>query len=152
MAKIWPWIAVVAFISIAAGIAQTGHGRSILQAAGLAPPSGSYTALSFANPQALPTRLESKAALLQVSFVIQNASDSPSPEVYHWVILLSHGRRSHAAAAGQVTVRSGARTTVNKTVRGSCAGGQLQLTVHLARPAESIDFWTTCWSRKRKIR
>ena len=152
MAKMWSWIVLVAFISIFAGIAQTGHGRAILRAAGLSPPSGSYTALSFANPQALPTRLDSKVAPLRVSFVIRNASDSSAPQVYHWAILLSRGGTSSAAAAGQVRVSSGDSTTVNKTVRKSCAAGRLQLTVHLDYPAESIDFWTACWSPKRKVR
>jgi hypothetical protein len=146
MGKIWGWIAIVASLSIGAAVAQTGAGRALLRSAGLSSPSGSYTALSFATPQALPARLESRVVSIPVSFVIRNASGSSS--VYHWVILLSHTGTSLAAAAGQVRVPHGAKTTVKTTIRTVCAGGRLQLTVHLADPAESIDFWTACWSSK----
>lgn len=150
MARMWPWITLVVAMLILAGIAQTGYGRTVLRTVGLSPPSGSYTALSFANPQELPTRLRSKVSQVQVSFAIRNASNSSASRVYNWVILLSHSGRSLTAAAGQVMVPFGAVRTVNKTVRTSCAKGQLQLTVRLANPAEHIDFWTACWSSKRK--
>jgi hypothetical protein len=150
--KMSSWIVLIAVISIAAGIAQTHRGQGLLHAAGLSPPSGSYTALSFANPQTLPTRLGSKVAPIHISFVIRNASASSGPRAYHWVILLSHAGRSRAAAAGQVLVSSGAKTTVNKTVFTSCTRGRLKLAVHLAYPAESIDFRAACWSPNRRTR
>ncbi len=147
MAKVWSWIALVALISLAAGAAQTSPGRSLLQKAGLASAPASYTTLSFAHPQALPARLRSVVAAIHVSFVIHNASGSSAPRVYHWAIMLSHAGASLYGAVGQTRVPSGAGTTVNTTVLAVCTGGRLRLAVRLARPAESIDFWTACRTR-----
>lgn len=148
LTKAWGWIVLIGLVCTAVGLIQTVRGRAVLRMVGLSSPSGDYTALSFSNPQELPARLTSRVATIPISFVVRNASGSPTPQVYRWTISVSHAGRSQTAAAGQVQVPSGTRTLVNTTVRTRCVGGHLKLAVHLTEPAESIDLVAACWSPK----
>lgn len=151
-AKPWNWVALAVLVPVMAGVAQTGAGQSLLRSAGLAAPPTSYVALSFRDPQALPARLASPVAAVRVSFVIRSVSASPAARVFHWSIQLREAGSRLTVAAGQVPVPGGAERIVSTTVLAACSGGRLQLAVKLARPAESIDYWTACAASQGIIR
>jgi hypothetical protein len=138
-------VAIAATATLAVGLAQTSVGHFLLQEAGLREPTG-YTSLAFTDPQSLPTQISSVPARVSVSFVVNNTS--ADPRSYHWSIVLDRAGRTYRLAAGEVGVPSGDRATVARTVTASCAKGQARMTVQVAAPAESIDFWMTCSPRK----
>lgn len=135
-------VTIVAVAALAAGLAQTNAGRSLLGQAGLYARPASYTALAFIDPQSLPTHLEAAPTRVNVPFAVTNAS--AGPRSYHWSIALERAGRSYRLAAGEVEVPAGHRGTVAGTVTASCAAGQARMTVQVAAPAESIDFWLAC--------
>ena len=133
---------VVAAAALAAGLAQTSAGHSLLGRAGLYETPASYTSLAFVDPQSLPTRLWPAPTRVSVPFTVTNAS--AGPRGYHWSIVLDRAGHSYRLAAGELRVPAGDRATVAGTVTASCATGPARLTVLLAAPAESIDLWLAC--------
>jgi hypothetical protein len=142
MARWWGLAGLIAAAVTAAGVAQTSAGHSALAKAGLFEEPASYTALSFAVPQALPEQLPSPHTDLGVSFVIRNSSGASRS--YSWSITVERDGRSRRVATGDVGVRAGSAATVAKRVATSCADGRLRVAVNLSSPAESIDYWTAC--------
>jgi hypothetical protein len=135
-----------AVLVAAAALAQTPAGHAVLREAGLEQVSPSYAALSFAEPQSLPTQLAAPHTTVHVPFTIQNhSSDTQS---YQWSLTANEvGRRGGPAArpvTGSTTLDSGGTATMDPALRLSCTGGQVRVTIHLARPAESIDFLADC--------
>jgi hypothetical protein len=124
-----------------AGLAQTGAGQAALRSLGLLK-SPSYTALSFREPQSLPSHLSARRSDVPVSFSIGNVSDSE--RAYHWSIGLSSDVPSQQVADGNVRVTAGSTVGVSRTVMAKCTGKRLHLVVRLADPAESIGFWAAC--------
>lgn len=145
MARWWSVVALVAVVAASAGVAQTGFGHSLLQKAGLTAAPAPYTALAFAQPQSLPTQLPSRHTTTNVSFSIRNSSGRARS--YQWSILLVRNGHGHRTAAGQAQVSPGSGTIVTEAVPISCVGGQVQVVVSLASPAESIDYRASCWTR-----
>jgi hypothetical protein len=137
---------VLAGLVMAVGVAQTGPGHALLRSAGLFEQPPQYTALAFTHPQDLPAQLTSKHASVGVSFEIRNTSDAG--RTYHWSIQVARAGRNRVAASGFSRVPPGASRTVARAVPVSCTGGRLRVVARLAGPPESIDFWTTCWSRR----
>jgi hypothetical protein len=135
-------VTMVAAAALAAGLAQTSAGRALLGRAGLYDTPASYTSLAFTDPQALPAHLSPAPARVSVPFAVTNTS--AGPRSYLWSIVLDRAGRSYPLAAGEVRVPAGARATVAGAVTASCAAGQARLTVQVAAPAESIDFWLAC--------
>jgi hypothetical protein len=136
---------IVAAAALAAGLAQTSTGHFLLKQAGLYAAPASYTSLAFIDPQSLPTHLSPAPTRVSVPFAVTNTSaDSRS---YQWSIVLERGGRSYRLAVGEVRVPAGDRGTVAGTVTASCATGQARMTVQVAAPAESIDFWLACASQ-----
>jgi hypothetical protein len=144
------WVAIVAAVALAVGLAQTSVGHSLLRGAGLYDEPESYTSLAFTNPQSLPTRLSSHPTRVRMSFAIINAS--ADPRIYHWSIELKRTRQIYHLATGEVEVRAGNRASLSRIVKLSCAGGQARMTVQVASPAESIDFLMACSPRKEEKR
>jgi hypothetical protein len=145
MRKGWGGLVLVGLAVAAAGVAQSGPGHALLQSAGLFQVPPAYTVLAFTHPQALPAQLRTKHATVGVSFKISNASDAA--RTYHWSILVARSGRSRVSATGSSKVSARGSATVARNVPVSCAGGRLQVVARLAAPAESVDFWTACWSR-----
>jgi hypothetical protein len=139
-------IALVSVIVLAAGLGQTSAGHAMLRAAGLFQAPTSYTSLAFLRPKPLPTPLASKRATVDVSFVIQNANGTPRD--YQWSVLLDQGQRTRRAAVGSIRVASGRGAVITRSVKINCARGKVRIVVSLARPAEYIDAWTACGSRR----
>jgi len=141
-----PLIIVPAVLVAAAALAQTPAGHSVLREAGLEQSPPSYAALSFAQPQSLPTRLAAPDTTVRVPFTIGN--HSADTRQYQWSLsATSTGNQGGPAArpvTGSATVAPGATATMNPALRLSCAGGQVRVTVRLASPAESIDFLAGC--------
>ena len=133
---------IVAAAALAAGLAQTSAGHSLLQAAGLYEEPASYTSLAFTYPQSLPTHLSAAATRVNVSFTVSNAS--ADSRTYHWSMVLDRSGHTHRLAAGLVRVPAGDHATVSRAVRASCPGGQARMTVELTAPAESIYFLAAC--------
>jgi hypothetical protein len=133
---------IVAAAALAAGLAQTSAGHSLLQAAGLYAEPANYTSLAFTDPQSLPTHLSPAATRVNVSFTVSNAS--ANSRTYSWSMVLDRAGHTNRLAAGVVRVPAGDRATVSRTVGASCAGGQARMTVELTAPAESIDFLAAC--------
>jgi hypothetical protein len=136
-------VAIVAAAAVAAGLAQTSAGHSLLRRAGLYAEPAHYTSLAFIDPQSLPTHLSPAPTRVSVPFAVTNTS--AGPRSYHWSIALDRAGHTDRLAAGQVGVPAGDRATVTRTVAASCATGQARMTVQIAAPAESIDFWLACW-------
>jgi hypothetical protein len=143
----WGAVALVAVVALAAGIGQTRAGHAILRQAGLLEEPASFTSLAFSSPQSLPEQLASKRTNVSVSFVIHNTGGTPRD--YRWSVLVAQGARTHHVAAGSVRVASGSEAAITRSARILCTRGQVRIVVRLARPAEFIDAWMTCWSRRR---
>jgi hypothetical protein len=138
----WSAVAVVAVVLAAVGFAQTGAGRAVLRAAGLAGDPPSYTSLSFAAPSQLPSQLYSRDVLLSAPFVIHNSSSAPRR--YRWQIFEKRNGRQRALLTGQTAVVANGSTTVKWQALASCGGGRMRIQVALAVPRESIAFWAAC--------
>jgi hypothetical protein len=139
-------IVAAAVLVAGAALAQTPPGHAVLREAGLAQASPSYAALSFAQPQSLPTRLGSPHTSVRVPFTIQNHSSAT--QSYQWSLSAAGtGPRGGPAArrvTGRTTLPPGAAATMNPALRLSCTGGQVRFTVRLASPAESVYFLADC--------
>lgn len=140
------WVVILAAVASVAGIAQTSVGHYVLRGVGLYKAPASYTSLAFTDPQSLPTRLSSAPTRLQMSFALSNTS--ADPRTYHWSIVLQGMDHARRLAAGEIQIPAGNRVTVTRTIKASCTSGQARMTVQIVAPAESIDFWMTCSSRK----
>jgi hypothetical protein len=142
----WRGVAVqVAVIAVAAGIAQTSAGHTLLRRVGLFQAPSSYTSLAFQHPQFLPGQLRSNPANVPVSFKIQDIG-SVSRD-YGWSVLVNNDGRTRGISSGQVRLAAGHATVISRIVHISCSPGRVRISVSLtAHPAESIDAWTTCWS------
>jgi hypothetical protein len=142
MAKGWRALALVVVVAFAVEMAQTSLGHALLQKAGLVK-APSYTALSFVQPQLLPTQLPARNSSVRVSFAIRNAT--ASPHAYNWQVHLMRGKNSTSIASAQILVPSGGSSIVANTIRTSCVGGRIDFVIKLAVPEESINFWSACW-------
>lgn len=135
-----PVVAIV--LAMTAGLAQTGTGHTLMRWAGLTAPPAAYTALSFTNPQSLPTGVRSGSFALTVPFTLHNVS--ATARTYRWSVLAVQGTRSRAAVRGSLTIAPDQAENLNQPVSGFCRTGPLQVVVRLAAPPESIDFWAAC--------
>jgi hypothetical protein len=130
----------------AASLAQTPTGHSVLRRAGLETTPPTYTALSFARPQSLPTRLPAPRTSLRVPFTIRN--DSPGTQSYQWSLKATRignaGGLSARSVSGTTALAPGATVAMDPALPLICHGGQIRITIRLASPAESIDFLSRC--------
>jgi hypothetical protein len=138
--------ALIAMLMVAAGIGQTSFGHRILRQAGLLEQPTTYTSLSFLHPQSLPEQLKSKRAIVHIAFVIHNASSTVHD--YQWSLILVQAGRARRVVASSTRVAPGLGTPNSRSVPILCTKGQVRIEVNLARPAEYIDIWTKCWSRR----
>jgi hypothetical protein len=139
-------VVLVAVIVLAAGMAQTSAGHAMLRATGLFEEPTRYTSLAFLHSQPLPTQLAAKRANVNVSFVIHNANGTPRD--YQWSVLLVQGQRTRSTAIGTIHIAPGRGAAITRSVAINCARGKVRIVVSLALPAESIDAWTACRSRR----
>ena len=136
-----------ALLVAAAALAQTPTGHTVLRETGLEKAPTSSAALSFAEPQVLPTRLAAQVTVVYAPFTISN--NSAAMQNYQWSLGAARtGRRSSGLSgrtvSGSITMAPGAEVTMDPALRLSCAGGQIRVTVRLASPAESIYFLANC--------
>lgn len=137
-------IAVAAVAVLTLGLAQTGAGRSLLRAAGLSQGPETYASLAFSDPQSLPASLPAAGTEVPISFVISNPS--ANSQRYQWSVVLEKSGHVARLASGVAQVPARGHATVSRRVTASCSGGRASMTVRLANPAESVDFWTACAS------
>jgi len=137
--------ALVAAAGLALALAQTSPGHAVARKAGLYEEPASYTSLAFTNSQSLPAQLSPVPSRVSVSFGISNSS--ADPHSYHWSVLLHRAGQVKHLAAGEVEVPAGESITVAPIVTAACSAGQVQVSVQLAAPAESIAFWLACSPR-----
>jgi hypothetical protein len=142
MARIRSWVAVGAFVLAAAGFTQTSAGSAVLRDTGVSGQPSAYTALSFANPNDLPTQLYSLEALLPADFVIRN--ESSDARQYDWQVVEVKEGRDRLVASGRAAVAPGAATTITRSFVASCAGRKIGISVRLTAPREAIEFWSSC--------
>jgi hypothetical protein len=147
VARWWGTGALVALVLIVAGFAQTSSGKSYLQRISVFGAPASYTTIAFSKPQSLPTQLVSKRAIIPISFVVGNHSNRTRS--YQWSIIVVQAKHSRRIATGPTTMPAQAEVAVSRAVEITCVSGRVQIAVQLRNPAESIDFWSTCW-RERK--
>lgn len=130
----------------AASLTQTAVGRTVLRQAGLVTAAPSSTALSFAQPRALPDRLSASRTRLRVPFTIRN--DSPGIRSYRWSLDATRvgkpGGLTARPVSRTISLAAGATVTLDPALPLTCRGGQIRVTVRLASPAESIDFLSRC--------
>ncbi len=136
------WITVIAVFAAASGLALTGDGYSLLQKAGLVARPVSYTALSFENPEALPTQLPSAHTTVKTAFMIHNVSGAP--RTYHWFVDITRNDRSMRIRTGTLKLLAESQRVISEILALSCPSGRLKVTISLANPAESIDYWANC--------
>jgi hypothetical protein len=142
-----------AVLVAAAALAQTPAGHAVLRGTGLEQASPSYAALSFAQPQSLPARLPGPHTTVHVPFTIRN--DSAATQSYQWSLKAARiGRHVTGLAtrpvSGRTTLAPGAAATMNPALPLTCTGGQLRVTIQIARPAESIDFLASCAAPRKR--
>lgn len=135
-------ILLVVLVALCAGLAQTSPGHALLLDVGLYEQPASYTELSFTAPGDLPSALAKPTSPIDVSFSIHNVSGAA--RAYQWSVVLAKSGQSHVKATGTATAPAQGRVTVTKSVAMACVGGQEQVLVRLASPAESVNFWVTC--------
>lgn len=139
-------IVAAAVLVAGAALAQTPAGHAVLREAGLEQGPPSYAALSFAQPQSLPTQLVPPHPTVRVPFTIQN--HSPATRSYQWSLSAAGTSPRDGPAArpvtGRATLPPGATETMNPALRLSCPRGQVRITVRLASPAESVHFLADC--------
>jgi hypothetical protein len=123
-------------------LAQTPPGHSLLRLTGLVQSPAAYSALYFTDPGGLPATLPSGHVALNVSFAVHNASQSANS--YRWTVQVAHGKKTHPAAGGTVTIPAGGTKAENRPVIAFCPSGVLDVVVRLAAPAESIHFRAVC--------
>ena len=138
--------AVGVLLLVCVGVAQTSPGHLLLSNVGLYEQPASYTELTFASPSELTTSLKTPKSPVDVSFIIHNVTGSA--RAYHWSVVLTKDGASRVSKAGTAPVRSGGRVTIRKSLVTSCSSGRIQVSVRLASPAESVDFWVTCPAAK----
>src|SRR5690349_724265 len=103
--RILPSVALATLLLVATLIAQSRIGHTLLQVAGLTETPRSYTALSFTNPQALPTSVPSGRFVLLIPFSVYNASEAA--QTYRWSILLGTAKGTRSIATGHIEVPQG---------------------------------------------
>jgi len=138
----WRWVALVAVLAVTLGVVQTGAGHSLLQKAGLIAASVDYTALSFDDPQALPTQLPSAHTTVPTAFMIHNVSGAE--RTYHWFIDVTHNNRSKRIRTGTLDLPAESQQVIRENLALTCPSGRLKVTISLASPAESIAYWVNC--------
>jgi hypothetical protein len=142
MRRRWRLFLLGAVVLIGAGLAQTQPGHVVFSDVGLYQTAKPYTALSFTDPDTLPTALKKPSSSFKISFDINNVSgDSKS---YQWSVALVHAGKSQVKASGAVLAPAQGQTAVSRTVTATCASGRLQVVVRLAGIPESISFWISC--------
>lgn len=102
--------------------------------------------LAFAHPRELPVKVASRAKF-HVSFLVRNVTGGNQD--YQWTLLLTCKGRSHRQGGGRMSLPSGYAATLTPTVIMACPAGKAKIVISLTRPAEAINFWTQCISRKR---
>jgi hypothetical protein len=143
----WRGLAVlVVAVALAAGLAQTNVGHVWLAKAGLLERPASYTSLAFQRPEGLSEQLGSKRVDVGVSFVIRNAGSTMRD--YQWSILLAETSHTRRVAVGNVRIESGHGVAISRSVKIVCSRGRVRIAVKLAQPAEFIDAWMACSSKK----
>jgi hypothetical protein len=139
----WHTLAIVLpILALVAGVIQTGPGHSVLRALGLFADSGSYTAISFENPENLPHQLKSVKTTLKLAFEISN--ETTETEDYHWTSVVNQSHGSRQMKAGHVRLSPGRTASVALAFKLDCHDEQLEVSVGLAEPAEHIDAWFSC--------
>jgi hypothetical protein len=138
----WQLLLLVAALVTFVGLAQTQQGHSVLRDVGLYQTPATYTELAFSSPGNLPETLSKPNSDIDVSFSIHNVSSNLRS--YQWSIVIVHAGKSQVKASGTLVSPGQSHAKVTRSVAAACAGGRLQVTVHLASPAESISFWVTC--------
>jgi hypothetical protein len=143
MTKLWTSIGLAAVVVVAAVVAQTGAGQAVMRDIGLTRTPAGYAQLSFARPQALPSRFTSPTTRVTVPFEIRNSSGAE--HTYQWSIAFVRGHGTDRLAAGGTRVPAGGAVTTAPAVTVSCpGGGRVRVDVSLVSPRESIDFYATC--------
>jgi hypothetical protein len=138
----WYLLLFAVFALACVSLAQTPQGHRLLGAVGIYEEPAAYSELAFTTPGALPNTLPTLSASVTVSFGIHNVSSASRS--YDWSISLVHSGVSKVKASGTVSTSAQGRAAVTRSVVPACTGGQVQVVVRLASPAESISFWMTC--------
>lgn len=129
-----------------AGIGQASIGHTMLEKAGLFERPTNYTSLAFADPQALPEQLTQKQSNIDISFTISNVGEPYHG--YQWSMHLVQAGHPRRVATGAAKVMPGKGVTITKSAKISCTHGEVQVTVSLTRPAETISAWMACPTQK----
>lgn len=145
MAGWWGAVVLVGGIVAAAGALQTAAGHEMLRQVGLFEDPGGYTSLAFVHPKSVvEEQLVSQRSAVTLKFVIHNAGSTT--HTYQWSVLLVRAGHARRVDTGSLSLASGREASVTRPEAIACTRGRLQIVVSLARPAESIDAWTACWS------
>lgn len=138
-------LVLVLCVAVALSLLQTGWGRTLWAAAGLAPQPSRYLELFFTYPGGHPTQIGATGGLVQVAFVIRSHDLAVNDQ--GWTISVSDGRTSTRAATGQVSLQPGEQAEVTRGVVVPCTpGGQSRssVSVNLDGTSQQILFWLTC--------
>jgi hypothetical protein len=134
-------LATLAIAALAAlGLAQTGPGRSAVGGLGLSSGPDRFTELAFTAPRQLPSQVPTGTSRVALRFALHNAERRTTS--YRWSIVQNGGT---VLASGPLRLDSGARARIDSKVHVRCVPGRrIRISVRLAKPAQSIGFWTRC--------
>jgi hypothetical protein len=135
-------VATAAIVVLAAALAQTAVGKSVLRDTGLLGAPEGYTELEFVEPAKLPAQLTPGTQRLRVPFRIHNVEGGA--RTYRWsIVAISRGHTRRVAGARQDLAKGQSRY-LDPHVPVACNGSRVRIEVRLAGPAQSIGFWVKC--------
>jgi hypothetical protein len=135
-------VITAAIVVLAAVLAQTAAGKSVLRDAGLLGSPQAYTELEFVEPAKLPVQVTPGTHRLRVPFRIHNVEDSA--RTYRWSVVAITGGRTQRLAGTRQDLAKGQSRYLDPHVPLTCSGGRVRIEVRLADPAQSIGYWVKC--------
>ena len=135
-------VATAAIVVLAAVLAQTAFGKSVLRDAGLLGSPQGYTELEFVQPAKLPAQIAPGTRRLRVPFRIHNVEGGA--HTYRWSVVAIRDGQTQRLAGARQDLAKGQSRYLDPHVPLTCSGGRVRVEVRLADPAQSIGFWVKC--------
>ena len=135
-------VATAAIVVLAAVLAQTAAGKSVLRDAGLLGSPQGYTELEFVEPAKLPAQLTPGTQRVRVPVRIHNVE--ATARTYRWSVVAIDGGQTERLAGARQDLAKGQSRYLDPRVPLTCSGRRVRVEVRLADPAQSIGFWVKC--------
>jgi hypothetical protein len=134
--------AVALLVVLAAGIAQTAFGKSVLEDARVTGGEERFTELALVSPQRLADQVHDARSEVRLPFRVHNAEGQARE--YRWTVLVHAGEHTSVAGRGRIGLAHGTSDTVDKRFTVRCTGKRVRVEVRLDRPSRSVSAWFRC--------